>query len=113
SSNMFNLLKTGFRGEILAGEMMQNVGKKRRMLGRLVTTKNVRTVKREWMNFGTFVDEKGEFFDVVNFPNSLKKYPYKGSGIYILLGEITEELGFPGMTVEKMEKMPFKPDPRY
>jgi DNA polymerase-3 subunit alpha len=111
--NMFDLLKTGFRGEIKASEMMQNVGTKRRMLGRLVTTKNVRTVKKEWMNFGTFVDENGEFFDVVNFPNSLKNHPYKGSGIYILLGEITEEMGFPGMTVEKMEKMPFKPDPRY
>jgi DNA-directed DNA polymerase III PolC len=111
--SMFELLQTKFRGEIKAGEMMQNLGKKMRMLGRLVTTKNVRTVKREWMNFGTFVDDEGEFFDVVNFPNSLQKHPYKGSGIYILLGEITEEMGFPGMTVEKMEKMPFKPDPRY
>ncbi len=63
--------------------------------------------------FRTFIDVSGEFFDVVNFPNSLKKYPYKGSGIYIILGEITEEMGFPGMTVEKMEKMPFRPDPRY
>lgn len=111
--NMFKLLKTSFRGEILAGDMLKHVGRKKRMLGRLVTTKNVRTVKREWMNFGTFIDVKGEFFDVVNFPDTLKKYPYKGSGIYLLLGEITEEMGFPGMTVEKMEKMPLKPDPRY
>jgi len=75
--------------------------------------KNVRTVKKEWMHFGTFIDDRGEFFDVVNFPNSLRKYSYKGSGIYLLLGEITEEMGFPGMTVEKMVKMPTKPDPRY
>ncbi|MEX0986838.1 MAG: DNA polymerase III subunit alpha [Bacteroidales bacterium] len=111
--NMFNLLKSDFRGEIMAGEMLQHVGKNRRMLGRLVTVKNVRTVKHEWMHFGTFIDMHGVFFDVVNFPNSLRKYPYKGSGIYILLGEITEEMGFPGMTVEKMEKMPMEPDPRY
>ena len=111
--SMFDLLKTRFRGEIMACEMLQHVGKKCRMLGQLVTTKNVRTVKGEWMQFGTFLDAKGEFFDVVNFPNSLNRYPYKGSGIYILLGEITEEMGFPGMTVEKMEKMPLQPDPRY
>jgi DNA polymerase-3 subunit alpha len=113
SMSMFDMLETSFRGEIMAAQMLEHVGKKKRMLGRLVTTKNVRTVKREWMHFGTFIDLHGEFFDVVNFPNSLKKYSYKGSGIYILLGEITEEMGFPGMTVDKMEKMPFKPDPRY
>jgi error-prone DNA polymerase len=111
--SMFAMLKTGFRGEVMAGEMLQHVGKRRRMLGRLVTTKNVRTVKREWMQFGTFIDQHGEFFDVVNFPGSLKRWPYKGAGIYLLLGEITEEMGFPSMTVEKMEKMPLKADPRY
>jgi error-prone DNA polymerase len=111
--SMFDMLKTAFRGEVMAGEMLQHVGKRRRMLGRLVTTKNVRTVKREWMQFGTFIDQHGEFFDVVNFPGSLRRWPYKGAGIYLLLGEITEELGFPGMTVEKMEKMPLKADPRY
>ncbi|MCF8225044.1 MAG: DNA polymerase III subunit alpha [Bacteroidales bacterium] len=111
--DMFGLLKTRFRGEIMACDMPEHVGKKKRMVGRLVTTKYVRTVKNEIMQFGTFLDAKGEFFDVVNFPGSLRKYPYKGSGIYLLLGEITEELGFPGMTVEKMEKLPLKPDPRY
>lgn len=111
--NMFDMLETSFRGDLMAHEMLLHVGKRKRMLGRLVTTKNVRTVKREWMHFGTFIDVHGEFFDVVNFPNSLKKYPYKGSGIYIILGEITEEMGFPGLTVEKMERMPMRPDPRY
>lgn len=113
SMSMFDMLKTRFRGEVMAGEMLQHVGKRVRMLGRLVTTKNVRTVKREWMQFGTFIDLHGEFFDVVNFPGSLKKWPYKGAGVYLLLGEITEEMGFPGMTVEKMEKMPLEVDPRY
>ena len=110
---MFDMLKTRFRGELMACEMLPHVGRKKRMLGQLVTTKNVRTVKGEWMQFGTFLDATGEFFDVVNFPNALKRYPYKGTGVYILLGEITEEMGFPSMTVEKMEKMPLQPDPRY
>ena len=109
----FELLQTTFRGKVMARHMLEHLGKKVRMLGNLVTTKNVRTKQKQWMNFGTFLDAEGEFFDVVNFPDSLKRYPYKGSGIYLLYGEITEEFGFPGMTVEKMAKLPYKPDPRY
>jgi len=109
----FELLQTAFRGEILARHMMQEKGRKVRMLGNLVTIKHVRTKKKQWMNFGTFLDVEGEFFDVVNFPDSLKRHPYQGHGIYLLYGEITEEFGFPGMTVEKMARLPYKPDPRY
>jgi DNA polymerase-3 subunit alpha len=109
----FELLQTAFRGEIMARHMMQEKGKKVRMLGNLVTIKHVRTKKKQWMNFGTFLDAEGEFFDVVNFPDSLKRHPYQGYGIYLLYGEITEEFGFPGMTVEKMARLPYKPDPRY
>lgn len=113
SLSPFDLLITPFRGEINARDMMAHVGKKVRMVGNLVTIKYVRTVKHEWMHFGTFLDVTGEFFDVVNFPASLKNYPYKGKGVYLLLGTITEENGFPGLTVEKMAKLPFRPDPRY
>jgi len=109
----FELLQTSFRGEILSRQMMEQVGKKVRMLGNLVTIKHVRTKQKQWMNFGTFLDVEGEFFDVVNFPDSLKRYPYRGNGIYLLYGEITEEFGFPGMTVEKMARLPYRPDPRY
>jgi DNA polymerase-3 subunit alpha len=109
----FELLQTAFRGEIRSRQMIEHVGKKVRMLGNLVTVKHVRTKQKQWMNFGTFLDVEGEFFDVVNFPDSLKRYPYRGSGIYLLYGEITEEFGFPGMTVTKMARLPYKPDPRY
>jgi DNA polymerase-3 subunit alpha len=113
TATSFDLLETSFRGEILAGEMLKYTGKRVRMLGNLVTVKNVRTKHSQWMNFGTFLDVEGAFFDVVNFPDTLKRYPYRGNGVYLLYGEITEEMGFPGMTVEKMVRMPYKPDPRY
>lgn len=109
----FELLQTTFRGQILARHMLEHVGNKVRMLGNLVTVKHVRTKHKQWMNFGTFLDAEGEFFDVVNFPDALKRYPYKGQGIYLIFGEITKEFGFPGITVEKMAKLPYKPDPRY
>lgn len=108
----FDLLQTSFRGEVRAGEMISHVGKKVRMVGNLVTIKYTRTVKKEWMNFGTFLDADGEFFDTVHFPKSLQHYPFRGRGIYLILGEVTEEFGFPGLTVEKLAKLPLKPDPR-
>jgi DNA polymerase-3 subunit alpha len=109
----FDLLKTSFRGAVMARDLMKNVGKKVRMVGNLVTIKNVKTVKKEWMHFAAFLDRDGEFFDTVHFPKSLKSYPFRGYGVYLILGEVTEELGFPGITVEKMARLPLRPDPRY
>jgi len=75
--------------------------------------KYIKTVKREWMNFGCFVDNKGDFFDSVHFPASLDKYPFRGSGTYLILGKVVEEFGFPSIEVDKMVKLPVEPDPRY
>lgn len=108
----FDMLETSFRGEILAKNMMKNVGRTVRMLGRLVTIKYVWTSRKEIMHFGTFIDVEGEFFDTVHFPPSLKQYPFRGDGVYLVLGKIVEEFGFPSLEVEKMAKMPFKPNPK-
>jgi len=108
----FDLLETSFRGEILAAGMLQSIGRKVRMLGLLVTIKYVRTVKREWMHFGTFTDVNGQFFDTVHFPKAVNEHPFRGEGVYLILGKIVEEFGFPSLEVEKMAKMPMKSDPR-
>ncbi|MBM3404114.1 MAG: DNA polymerase III subunit alpha [Bacteroidetes bacterium] len=108
----FDLLETAFRGEIMAGEMTAAVGKKVRMLGHLAAIKYVKTIKGELMHFGTFLDVQGEFFDTVHFPNTLKAYPFRGNGIYLIYGEITQEFDFSSLTVEKMAKMPIRKDPR-
>ena len=107
----FEMLETSFRGEVFAKDMINHVGRKMRMLGRLVTIKYVRTTRNEIMHFGTFTDVYGEFFDTVHFPPSLKQYPFRGDGVYLLLGQIVEEFGFPSLEVEKMAKMPIKPNP--
>ena len=112
SMTVFDLLQTNFRGEIIAKEMMNNLGKTVRMLGRLVTIKYVRTVRKEIMHFGTFTDVQGEFFDTVHFPPSLKNYPFRGDGVYLILGKVVEEFGFPSLEVEKMAKMPFQANPK-
>ena len=112
SNSYFELLETPFRGEIMARDMMGRLGKKVRMLGLLVTIKYVRTVRKEWMHFGTFIDYEGQFFDTVHFPQAVEKYPFRGEGVYLVMGKIIEEFGFPSLEVEKMAKMPLRKDPR-
>jgi DNA-directed DNA polymerase III PolC len=112
SMTMFDLSQSEFRGDIKAGDMVNNIGKKVRMVGNLVTIKYVRTVKHEIMHFAAWLDDEGEFFDTVHFPPTLKTSPFKGDGVYIILGKVVEEFGFPSIEVEKMEKLPLQADPR-
>ncbi len=105
SLSYFNLLQTSFRGEIKATELKANIGKTLRLLGQLVTIKYVKTVKKDYMHFATFLDNEGNFFDSVHFPNSVKAYPFRGDGIYLLLGKIVEEFGYASIEVYKMAKM--------
>jgi len=112
SHSYFELLETPFRGEVMAREMIGKVGKTVRMLGLLVTIKYVRTVRKEWMHFGTFIDFEGQFFDTVHFPRAVEQYPFRGEGVYLIMGKIVEEFGFPSLEVGKMAKMPLKKDPR-
>jgi DNA polymerase-3 subunit alpha len=93
--------------------MNEKKGKKVKMVGHLVTIKYIKTVKNEWMHFATFIDDTGEFFDTVHFPQTLKRYPFRGSGTYLILGRVIEEFGFPSVEVIKMAKLPVKNDPRY
>ena len=113
SMTAFDLLQTSFRGAVMARNMLSYTGREVRMVGNLVCIKNVRTVHREWMHFGTFLDAEGEFFDTVHFPFSLKEYPFRGYGAYLVLGKIDDDLGYPSLRVKKMAKLPFQPDPRY
>jgi DNA-directed DNA polymerase III PolC len=113
SMSWFDMLETSFRGDIPACEMIRHIGKKLRMVGHLVTIKYIKTVKKEWMNFGCFIDPEGNFFDTTHFAQSLKNYPFRGSGTYLILGKVVEEFGFPSLEVEKLAKLPVKPDHRY
>ena len=111
--SMFDMLKTSHRGDVMAADMHEYSGKTIRMLGQLVTLKPVTTVKRELMNFGAFIDVRGDSFDTVHFPPSLKQYPFRGKGLYLLRGRVVEEFGHCSLEVDKMAKMPLKDDPRY
>jgi len=107
-----DMLKTRFRGEVLAKDMLQHVGNQYRMLGHLVSLKYVKTCKGELMHFANFLDANGDVFDATVFPNVLKNYPFQGNGTYLMLGKIVEEFGHPSIEVQKLAKMEILPDPR-
>lgn len=108
----FNLLQTRFRGDVMARDLTKHHKKTVRMLAYLISRKHVPT-KRGDMYFGTWIDAEGEFFDTAHFADCLQKYPFKGGGCYLLLGQVEVDYHFPTITISKMEKMPFIPDPRY
>ncbi len=112
SLSPFDMLKTGFRGETAAKDLIGNVGKQIRILGYFVATKYVRTKRGDYMNFATFLDTNRDFFDTTHFPEQLRNYPFRGTGVYLILGKVVEEFGFPSIEVEKMAKLPIQPDPR-
>ena len=58
------------------------------------------------MHFGCFTDAKGYVFDSTHFPNTTKKYPFRGPGFYKLIGKVVEDYGYPMLEVSEMEKLP-------
>lgn len=112
SYSPFELLKTEFRGEVLVKDFLQHEGKYIRIVGYLICIKDVPTVKG-MMNFGTWVDVEGRLFDTTHFPVELKKYPFQGSGCYLLYGRIVVEFGYPSLEIKKMARLPMIADPRY
>ena len=112
SCSPFELLQTKYRGDVLAKNLINYHKKTVKMLAYLISRKHVPT-KMGAMFFGTWIDAEGNFFDTAHFPNSLKQYPFQGGGCYLLLGTVEVDYHFPTITISKMAKMPFIPDPRY
>ena len=109
----FELIDSDIEGDILTADLLPNLGRRVTMLGYFVTRKNVTTVNRKLMNFGTWIDKKGQFFDTTHSPPSLAKFPFKGKGCYLIYGTVVEDFGFPSLEVQKMEKLPYVKDDRY
>lgn len=105
--NPFDLLITKNFGDTLASELPQRKNQQAHMVGYLITTKDASTMKtKQHMCFGTFYDVKGEVFDTVHFPDSAKKFPFRGRGFYDLKGKVTEDFGVYTLEVHSMEKLP-------
>lgn len=119
SYSIFNLLKTKYRGHVLVKDLLKYHKKQVKMLAYLISRKHVPIKKRghpgqkDNMYFGTWIDAEGQYFDTAHFPDSLRQFPFKEGGIYLLLGTVEVDYHFPTITITKMSKMPLIADPRY
>jgi DNA polymerase-3 subunit alpha len=112
SCTVFDLLQTRHRGDVMVRDLLKYHKKQVRMLAYLISTKQVPTKKGN-MYFGTWIDHEGAYFDTAHFPDSLVHNPFQGGGCYLLLGTVEIDYHFPTITISRMAKMPFIPDPRY
>lgn len=92
----------------MVNDLLKDHKKTVRMLAYLISRKHVPT-----KNFGTWIDANGDYFDTAHFPDSLRNYPFQGGGCYLLSGTVEIDFHFPTVTISKMAKMPFIPDPHY
>jgi len=109
----FMLLKKRPNSNLIAKDLELHLGKVITIWGYLVTIKLTSTIKKERMNFGTFLDQEGHFFDTTHFPNITKAYPFRGKGVYAVTGKVVEEFGFYSIEVVSMYKEAMIEDPRY
>lgn len=94
---------------VRARDLPQLLGKKVSLLGNVVAVKDTKTVKGDRMNFATFTDEEGYFFDSTHFPQVIRDYPFRGRGIYLIKGRVAEEFGFFSLEATELHKIPYKP----
>jgi DNA polymerase-3 subunit alpha len=107
-TDMFRLCADDGKGTILAEQLPELLGKNVEVLAQLVVTKDVRTINRQHMAFGTFLDAKGDWLDTVHFPNSLMRFPFQGKGFYKLRGKVVVEFGAFAVEVNAMWKVGLK-----
>ena len=94
-------------------EISDNIGERVTMYGYYVTRKPVRTVKGDTMAFGTWIDKEGQHFDTVHFPDTLRSSPFRGKGIYRIVGKVAVEYGSYSVEAERMDLLPWRADGRF
>ncbi len=110
----FNLLRSeSQRKAVLSSELSVLNGQKVWVRGYLIHVKKTHTSQGALMGFGCFLDLDGNWLDTVHFPEVMRKYPFRGKGVYEVYGKVTAEYDCVNIEAEYMEKMEIIEDPRY
>lgn len=109
----FDLLPSESVRGLLSRDLKSNVNRIVQITGYYVCRKDVTTVNKKHMYFGTWLDREGQFFDTVHFPNSLANAPFRGRGCYLISGKVVLDFGFPSVEVQRMERLALVSDSRY
>jgi DNA-directed DNA polymerase III PolC len=106
--DMFPMVDDDQEGITYVKDLPAKLGQTVKILGQLVTIKESSTIKREIMNFGTFLDPHGDWLDTVHWPESLKRHTFQGSGFYRMTGKVVEEFGVYAVEVWEMHKIGYR-----
>ena len=106
--NVFALADTDLSQYMAAADIEKYLGKSVQVLGYLITSKPVRTVKQEVMYFHTFIDAQGEWLDTVFFPQTAIRYPVPGKGFYSMTGKVIVEFGVYTVDVDTCKRIGYK-----
>lgn len=106
--NVFEVADVDLSQYLPAAEIEKHLGEKVLVLGYLITSKPVHTVKNETMFFHTFIDAGGDWLDTVFFPQVAATYPLTGRGFYSMKGKVIEEFGVYTVDVHSCNKIGMK-----
>lgn len=106
--NPFNIIKNPPSSHLTTQNLSLYINKHITIYGYLVTVKNTKTNRGQFMYFGTFIDLEGQWLDTVHFPKARENYPIRGSGIYRLTGKVVDEFDFLSLEISTMIKVPYK-----
>jgi DNA polymerase-3 subunit alpha len=106
--NIFDLADADLKPYVLSSQLHLYTGKIVEVFCYYITYKQVWTIKKQFMYFGTFIDANGDWNDTVHFPESADRYPLEGKGFYHIKGKVTEEFGVYTIEVQWMRKVGVK-----
>ena len=106
--NAFQIADDDINQYTPASEIESLAGQEVEVLGYLITSKPVHTVKNETMYFHTFIDAAGDWLDTVFFPAVATRYPITGRGFYSMKGKVIEEFGVYTVDVQYCRKVGMK-----
>ena len=98
---------------ILPEHWPEHPGFSTEILGYLVSLKNTKTQRGDWMQIGTFEDRRGVVFDVVLFPPAVARHAIRRRGIYQMSGRISAEYGYASLSVQHLNRCSALLDPRF
>jgi DNA polymerase-3 subunit alpha len=106
--NVFELADTDLTQYTPAAAIEQHRGREVIVIGYLITSKPVRTIKNEPMYFHTFIDAAGDWLDTIFFPPAATRYGLTGKGFYAMRGKVVEEFGVYSVEVSYSKKIGIK-----
>ena len=101
----FDLVKNPMSRSVMSKDLHQYINQEVIQYGYLVAVKNTRTSKGDRMQFGTFLDQEGQFIDTVHFPDVAAKYNFSNKGVYKIYGKVIDEFGFLSIEVTEIVRM--------